>query len=168
MYRWPPRSSTRSCCKMRLVANTPMQRSRRVLQIQSPQVSHDCPINLISSHLISFSCPMSRGRAADESVGVGVDTQSRPPSIATTRPSSLHPPIAATRPSTMAHQNERRGWELDESAFRSELQLIDDSYYRVYDDESYDVWRERIMSLVVTARVSCTPPPLFVSCRNCK
>ena len=41
----------------------------------------------------------------------------------------------------------------DDFAFRNEFKLIDDSYYRVYDDLDYEVWRERVLSLVVIGSV---------------
>jgi hypothetical protein len=44
----------------------------------------------------------------------------------------------------------QNNWEIDDDlAFRNEFKLIDDSYYRVYDDLDYEVWRERVLSLVV-------------------
>lgn len=46
--------------------------------------------------------------------------------------------------------SQRKNWELDDDfAFRNELKLIDDSYYRVFDDPDYELWKERVQSLVV-------------------
>ena len=47
----------------------------------------------------------------------------------------------------------QKNWEMDDDfAFRNEFKLIDDSYYRVYDDPDYEVWKERVLSLVVISR----------------
>lgn len=40
-------------------------------------------------------------------------------------------------------------WESDEITLKNELKLIDDSYYRVYDDNDYDIWKERMLSIIV-------------------
>lgn len=45
--------------------------------------------------------------------------------------------------------NNTSNWDSDELALKNELRLIDDSYYRVYDDNDYDIWRERMMSIIV-------------------
>ena len=45
--------------------------------------------------------------------------------------------------------NINNNWDSDELALKNELRLIDDSYYRVYDDSDYDVWKERMMSIIV-------------------
>lgn len=42
-----------------------------------------------------------------------------------------------------------RNWESDEITLKNELKLIDDSYYRVYDDNDYEIWKERMFSLIV-------------------
>lgn len=41
----------------------------------------------------------------------------------------------------------------DESTLKNEIKLIDDSYYRVYDDDDYEIWKERMISLVVNYHV---------------
>lgn len=40
-------------------------------------------------------------------------------------------------------------WESDEFTLKNELKLIDDSYYRVYDDHDYETWKERMLSIIV-------------------
>ncbi len=40
-------------------------------------------------------------------------------------------------------------WDSDEITLKNELKLIDDSYYRVYDDNDYEIWKERMFSLIV-------------------
>ena len=47
-------------------------------------------------------------------------------------------------------------WESDEITLKNELKLIDDSYYRVYDDNDYETWNERMLSIIV--RIS---PPIL-------
>jgi hypothetical protein len=37
----------------------------------------------------------------------------------------------------------------DEMTLARELALMDDSYYRVYDDDDYATWKERMLSLIV-------------------
>lgn len=40
-------------------------------------------------------------------------------------------------------------WDSDELTLKNELKLIDDSYYRVYDDNDYETWKERMLSIIV-------------------
>ena len=40
-------------------------------------------------------------------------------------------------------------WDSDEITLKNELKLVDDSYYRVYDDNDYETWRERMLSIIV-------------------
>lgn len=40
-------------------------------------------------------------------------------------------------------------WESDELNLKNELNLIDDSFYRVYDDFDYEIWKERMLSIIV-------------------
>lgn len=40
-------------------------------------------------------------------------------------------------------------WDSEELTLKNELRLIDDSYYRVYDDNDYEIWRERMFSIIV-------------------
>lgn len=40
-------------------------------------------------------------------------------------------------------------WESDDITLKNELKLIDDSYYRVYDDNDYEIWKERMLSIIV-------------------
>lgn len=40
-------------------------------------------------------------------------------------------------------------WDSDELTLKNELKLIDDSYYRVYDDNDYEIWKERMLSIIV-------------------
>lgn len=43
-------------------------------------------------------------------------------------------------------------WESDEVTLNNELKLIDDSYYRVYDDNDYETWKERMLSIIVLVK----------------
>ena len=46
-------------------------------------------------------------------------------------------------------------WDSDELTLKNELKLIDDSYYRVYDDNDYEIWKERMMSVIVKLLSIC-------------
>ena len=43
----------------------------------------------------------------------------------------------------------KNNWESDELTLKNELKLIDDSYYRIYDDNDYETWKERMLSIIV-------------------
>ncbi len=44
-------------------------------------------------------------------------------------------------------------WESDDLNLKNELKLIDDSFYRVYDDNDYEIWKERMLSIIVIYEV---------------
>lgn len=52
----------------------------------------------------------------------------------------------------MTTSQQNSNWDSDELTLKNELKLIDDSYYRVYDDNDYETWRERMFSIIVSVK----------------